>query len=125
MGTFRCANGYSLVIKNEEEVVIPKENREAILEEMHSTHLGVQGMKKLARGRMTWIGISKDIERVHSNCEACLTNARSKPNKNNARCEVIPSSLELTVAGEKVVADFGEYGPNKLLVVKDRFSGLV
>ena len=24
MGTFRCSNGYSLVIKNEEEVVIPK-----------------------------------------------------------------------------------------------------
>ena len=38
---------------------------------------------------------------------------------------VIPSSLELTVAGEKVGVDFGEYGPNKLLVIKDRFSGLV
>ena len=29
------------------------------------------------------------------------------------------------MAGEKVVADFAEYGPNKLLVIKDRYSGLV
>ena len=45
MGTFRCSNGHSLVVKNNEEVVIPKEAREAVLEEMHATHLGVQGMK--------------------------------------------------------------------------------
>ena len=71
------------------------------------------------------MGMSKDIEKTHSNCEACLTNARSKPNKNNNRCEVVPSSLELTVAGEKVAADFGEYGRNKLLIITDRFSGLI
>ena len=125
MGTFKCSNGYSLIVKNSEEVLIPKEAREAILEEMHSTHLGVQGMKKLARGKMTWISMNKDIEKKHANCEACLVNARSKPNKNNNRCEVIPSSLELTVAGEKVAADFAEYGRNKLLIIKDRFSGLI
>ena len=54
-----------------------------------------------------------------------MTHARSKPHRNNARCEVLPASLELTVAGEKIVADFAEYGPNKLLVIKDRYSGLV
>ena len=95
------------------------------MEEMHSTHLGIHGMKKLARGKMTWINMSRDIERVHANCEACLINARSKPNKNNNRCEVVPSSLELTVAGEKVAADFAEYGRNKLLIIKDRYSGLI
>ena len=125
MGTFKCSNGYSLIVKNMEEVLIPKEAREAVLEEMHSTHLGIQGMKKLARGKMTWINMSRDIERKHANCEACLINARSKPNKNNNRCEVVPSSLELTVAGEKIAADFGEYGRNKLLIIKDRYSGLI
>merc|ERR1712030_252344 len=78
----------------------------------------LQGMKKLARGRMTWINMSRDIERKHAECEACLIHARSKPNKPNSRCEVIPC------AGEKVSADFGEYGRNKLLIIKDRYSGL-
>ena len=120
MGTFKCSNGYSLVVKNNEEVIIPKEAREAVLEEMHSTHLGVQGMKKLARGKMTWINMSRDIERKHADCDSCLINARSKSNKANNRCEVVPSSFELTCAGEKVAADFDEYGRNKLLISKDR-----
>ena len=99
MSTFKCSNGCSLVVKNNEEVVIPKEAREAVLEEMHATHMGVQSMKKLARGRMTWKNMSRDIERKHAECEACLIHARSKPNIPNSRCEVVPSSLELTCAG--------------------------
>ena len=118
-------NGFSLIVKNEEEVLIPKGDRQAILEELHSTHLSSQGMKKLARGKIMWKGMNKEIERLYESCESCLTHARSKPHKNNARCEVLPASLELTVAGEKIVADFAEYGPNKLLVIKDRYSGLV
>ena len=114
LGTVKLSNGFSLIVKNEEEVLIPKGDREAILEELHSTHLSSQGMKKLARGRIIWKGMNKQIERVYESCESCLVHARAKPHRNNARCEVIPSSLELTVAGEKVVADFAEYGPNKL-----------
>ena len=125
LGTVKLSNGYSLVVKHGEEVLIPKGDRAAILEELHSTHLSAQGMKKLTRGKIVWKGMNKDIERIQESCEPCLIHARAKPHKNNARCEEIPSSLELTVAGEKIVADFAEYGPNKLLVVKDRYSGLV
>ena len=46
------------MVKHGEEVVIPREDRAAILEELHSTHLGIHGMKKLARGRMVWKGMS-------------------------------------------------------------------
>ena len=125
LGTVKLSNGFSLIVKNEDEVLIPEGDREAILEELHSTHLSSQGMKKLARGRITWKGMNKQIERVYESCESCLVHARAKPHRNNARCEVIPSSLELTVAGEKVVADFAEYGPNKLLIIKDMYSGLM
>ena len=124
LGTVKMENGFSLIVKDE-EVMIPKGDRQAILEELHSTHLSSQGMKKLARGKMTWRGMNKDIERLYEGCESCLTHARSKPHKNNARCEVLPASLELSVAGEKIVADFAQYGPNNLLVIKDRYSGLV
>ena len=124
MGTVKMQNGFSLVVKDE-EVIIPKGDRQAILEELHSTHLSSQGMKKLVRGKMTWPGMNKDIVKLYEGCNSCLINARSKPHKNNARCEVIPQSLELSFPGEKLVADFAQYGPNNLLIVKDRFSGLV
>merc|ERR1712030_228209 len=37
MSTFKCNNGCSLVVKNGEEVVIPKGARDAVLDEMHAT----------------------------------------------------------------------------------------
>ena len=42
MGTVKMPNGFSLVVKDE-EVIIPKGDRQAILEELHSTHLSSQG----------------------------------------------------------------------------------
>ena len=42
--------------------------------------MGVEGMKKLARGKMTWKNMKKDIERKYGECEACLIHSRSKPN---------------------------------------------
>ena len=69
--------------------------------------------------------MKKDIERKYGECEACLIHSRSKPNIPNSCCEVVPSSLELSAAGEKLAADFGEYGRNKLLIIKDRYSGLL
>ena len=82
-------------------------------------------MKVLRSTTLKPANMSRDIEKKHAECEPCLIHARSKPNKPNHRCEVVPSSLELTCAGEKVSADFGEYGRNKLLIIKDRYSGLI
>merc|ERR1711867_197879 len=37
----------------------------------------------------------KKFERLYEGCESCLNHARSKPHKNNARCEVLPASLKI------------------------------
>ena len=68
--------------------------QKAFLNELHATHMGVEGMKKLAHGKMTWKNMKKDIERKYGECEACLIHSRSKPNIPNSCCEVVPSSLE-------------------------------
>jgi len=99
LGTVRLSNGCKLIVKNEDEVLIPEEDREEILAELHSTHLSSQSMKKLARGRITWKAMNKQIERIYESCESCLVNARAKPHRNNARCEVIPASLSNTLFG--------------------------
>ena len=48
LGIWNCANGCKLVVKNGEEVVVPKGAREEVPNELHATHMGVEGMKKLA-----------------------------------------------------------------------------
>ena len=107
LSTFTCANGCNLVIKNGEEVVIPKGAREEVLSELHATHIGAEGMKRLSRVKMTGKDMKRDIERKYSECEACLEHSRSKPNIPGKRCEVVPSNLELACAGEMLALDFG------------------
>ena len=105
--------------------MIPQCTRVEILNELHATHMCAEGMKRLARGKFTWKNMGKDIQRRYSQCEMCLEHSRSKPNIPGKRNEVIPSNLELACAGEMLSADFGQFGRNNLLIVKDRFSGLL
>ena len=72
LGVWTFINGSKLVVKNSVEVVVPKGDRQEVLDELHATHMGVEGMKKLARGKMTWKNMTKDIERKYAECEACL-----------------------------------------------------
>ena len=110
LGVWTFSNGSRLVVKNSSEVVVPKGDRQEVLDELHATHMGVEGMKKLARGKMTWKNMTKDIEAKYAECEACLVHSRSKPNIPNHRRKVVPTNLELAAPGEKLAADFGEYG---------------
>merc|ERR1711984_43402 len=47
LGTVRLSNRCKLIVKNEDEVLIPEEDREEILAELHSTHLSSQSMNNL------------------------------------------------------------------------------
>ena len=53
LGVWTFINGSKLVVKNSVEVVVPKGDRQEVLDEVHATNMGVEGMKKLARGKMT------------------------------------------------------------------------
>ena len=50
LGVLTFRNGSRLVVKNSSEVVVPKDERKEILDELHSTHMGVEGMKKTCEG---------------------------------------------------------------------------
>ncbi|XP_059054506.1 uncharacterized protein K02A2.6-like [Achroia grisella] len=61
------------------KVVIPLLLRERMLQELHSTHLGIVKMKCNARGRMWWPGIDSDIEHWSGACEQCMSVRPSPP----------------------------------------------
>ena len=58
-------------------------------------------------------------------CERCKENSRSKPNVNGKRNEVTPSTLETDAPRELLCTDYCQYGRSNLLIIKDRFSGLL
>ena len=87
--------------------------------------MATDGMKRLARGEFYWAGMSREIENLYMSCEGCKENSRSKPNVNGKRNEVTPSTLETGAPGELLCSDFGQYGRSNLLIIKDRYSGLL
>ena len=80
LGLYECENGRKLVIRNSQEILIPKMARKEMLWELHSTHMSVQGMKRLARKKFWWPAMSKDLEQVYETCEAYKENSISKSN---------------------------------------------
>jgi hypothetical protein len=52
-------------------VVIPKKLRNQVLDEIHSTHVGICKMKSLARQHVWWPAIDVNIETVVRSCTPC------------------------------------------------------
>ena len=98
-------------------VVIPDKLRQDILELLHSTHMGMVGMKALARGYIWWPGLDADIERTARQCDACQENQR-KPPKSVPHPWVKPSG-----PWERLHLDFcGPVFSSMWLVVIDSYS---
>lgn len=53
-------------------VVIPKSLQEAILNDLHASHMGIVKMKSVARSYVYWYLIDADIERLVNSCSSCL-----------------------------------------------------
>lgn len=63
----------------EHRIVIPPTFREAILNELHTAHLGIVKTKGLARSFVFWPGIDSDIKGVAKACTDCSRNAHDPP----------------------------------------------
>ena len=79
-------------------------------------------MKRLARGKFFWLGMSAEIEKVYESCEDCIQEGLSKVHK---RATVIPEDLSLLAPGESVSMDFASIGTKKYLILKDKSTGFL
>ena len=52
-------------------IIIPLSLRKDVLQELHKTHLGIVKMKSYARSYFWWPNLSKNVEILAQNCEAC------------------------------------------------------
>ena len=60
-------------------VVVPPMLRTALLDELHSGHVGSSRMKELARSYLWWPQLDADLEQVTNSCPTCLENRASPP----------------------------------------------
>ena len=98
-------------------VVIPCRLRANVLRLMHLTHVGMSGMKSLARSYVWWLGIDQDIETVVKACTSCQKHGKKLP-KINDHPWVKP-----TRPWQRVHVDFaGEFQNNFWLLMYDAYS---
>lgn len=53
-------------------VVVPRKAQEETLKMLHSTHIGIQRMKAIARSYVWWPTVDKDVENMVKQCQECM-----------------------------------------------------
>ena len=61
-----------------DRILIPPTLRSTVLQDLHSSHLGVEKMKSLARLTCYWPELNEDIKAFVASCTTCKTNTRSR-----------------------------------------------
>lgn len=97
-------------------VYVPTTFRPAILEELHSGHLGIVKCKALARSLVYWPNIDKDIENMCRACTACALHKGHPLPKTTHHWEY-PSTV-----WERIHLDYATYGGKYYLVIVDSHS---
>lgn len=101
----------------EHRVIIPPSLRQAILNDIHSAHLGIVKMKGLARSFVYWPGIDADIERLAKSCIECAKHAHAPPKFNTHHWEYPKSPWE------RIHIDYaGPVAGKMLLIIVDAYS---
>ena len=114
-------NSGKLILRNN-EILIPKEARGELVDQLHLTHLSYQGMRGLAKGKFFWPGMASALDKKYKSCEACKMDSISHHDKPH---QVIPENMQMLAAGEQISVDFAVYNNKSFMVVKDRVSGLI
>lgn len=97
-------------------IVIPQVLRSKILQELHSTHQGVTGMKSIARSVLWWPNADSDIENMVRTCNVCIQNA-------NMPAKSLQPWPAATRVWSRIHLDYaGPVDGNMILIVQDAYS---
>ena len=110
------ANG--LILKGT-KIMIPDNLREYMLNNIHTSHLGIDKCKNCARMSIFWPNMNKDIQEKIGNCKICLQSRPEQPPE-PLRSHPIP-----TRPWEKVGVHLCLIGKQNLLVIADYYSNFI
>ena len=98
------------------QVIIPTELRQNILNQLHQGHQGIERTRRLARETVYWPKINNNIERVIKNCCACQEN-QTKQQREPLQPHDIPTS-----PWTKLGTDLFTFNKEEYLLVTDYHS---
>ena len=99
-----------------DKILIPRNLRRIILQQLHLAHLGKQRTIRMAREIYFWHGMSQDITQMIDNCETCQTHANVPPPETQRQTHAL-------FPMDHVSSDLAEYNGKKYLVTADRYTG--
>lgn len=67
------------IVMRGHRVVVPDAARSKVLNQIHSSHLGIVKTKSIARANVWWPNIDGDIEMLIKSCSACVLHNQSPP----------------------------------------------
>lgn len=97
-------------------IVIPNSLQKNILEQLHSTHLGIVKMKNLARSYIWFPNLDKNIENMAKTCEACLLHSNNAP-----KAQIVPWPWP-NKPWERIHVDYFDFKRKNFLVILDAHS---
>ena len=114
-------DGYNLILKDNNEILIPEKERQQILGLAHAeNHKGPEGMLHQLRGKVFWPWMSKQVHKMVSRCEPCMRLAKSNIQED---VEVKHTSLFNIYPGHTLHTDYFELNNKDYLIMVDRLTG--
>lgn len=113
--------GNALILRRGCEILVPRDCRAELTQQLHQTHLSGSEMKRLARGKFFWPRMAQQLSEIYDSCGPCKEFSNSKPTK---PVSVIPENLQFLAPGEQISVDFCTFARKNIMVIKDRTSGL-
>ncbi len=110
---------YDGTVTMDNHIIIPRTLRVKVLDNLHSAHQGLTGMKARAKNTVWWPRINKDLEEFLQRCPHCRFMAKSQVKE--PLCLTKPPDYPF----QSVVADHFEYGGHQYLTIADRFTGWI
>ena len=121
LGIHMTEEGHELIIRRGCEILVPRDCREELIQQLHETHLCTGEMKRLARGKFFWPRMAQQLTEKYESCSPCKEFSNTKATK---PVSVIPENMQFLAPGEQLSVDYCVYGGRNILVIKDRASGL-
>ena len=108
----------SLILKGT-WIVIPAEKYEAILKQIHDSHLGPTKCKLHAKQAVYWPGLNNQLERLILNCQLCLKYSRSK--RKSDECSTLGQEVPI-LPWTKLATDLFHFDGQSYLFIVDYTS---
>ena len=108
-------SGQKLIIKDDSEILVPKQARQGICNTLQFTHHSTEMMLKQANNKVYWPTIRSDLEQIYDACNDCKTNQRSKAQEHNEVSQT--NFFDSYMPGQRILVDYAVNGTQNYILL--------